>query len=69
MEIVPGSTLKKYIQKNGKSTEEFTSSTLQQILEGLLYLHHSDILHKDLKTNNILMNKEDHVMISDFGLA
>lgn len=55
MELAKEGTLKKYINKQGKITEELTANFAQQILEGLYYLHTQNILHKDLKPNNVLM--------------
>lgn len=42
---------------------------IYQILRGLKYIHSADILHRDLKPNNILLNTECQVKICDFGLA
>ena len=43
---------------------------LFQILHGLKYIHSKNVLHRDLKTGNILLNKENmHIKICDFGLA
>ncbi|KAG8983290.1 hypothetical protein FRB93_007322 [Tulasnella sp. JGI-2019a] len=42
---------------------------LRQTSEGLGYLHASGIIHGDLKTDNILLNETDDVLITDFGLS
>ncbi|KPI82422.1 putative protein kinase, partial [Leptomonas seymouri] len=41
----------------------------REILTGLQYLHRHDVVHRDLKPDNILVNKEGHVFLADFGVA
>ncbi|CAG5098662.1 Oidioi.mRNA.OKI2018_I69.XSR.g15870.t1.cds [Oikopleura dioica] len=40
-----------------------------QIVRGITYLHQRDIIHRDLKLENILVGKNERLMISDFGFA
>ena len=42
---------------------------LRQLLEGVAYLHHSWVIHRDLKTSNLLYNNRGELKICDFGLA
>jgi len=41
----------------------------KQILEGVTYLHAKGIAHRDLKPENLLLDTNDHLKISDFGMA
>lgn len=40
-----------------------------QILNGLKYMHDQDLIHRDVKPGNLLMNKHGQVKFADFGLA
>lgn len=44
-------------------------SLMLQLLEGVKYLHDNWVLHRDLKTSNILLNKEGELKICDFGMS
>lgn len=42
---------------------------MKQLLEGLAYLHAHTILHRDMKPQNLLVDKEGHIKLADFGLS
>ena len=60
-----GQTLKAF----GKLNERLVASYVVKILEGLHYLHRSDVVHCDLKAANILTTKNGNVKLSDFGVS
>jgi mitogen-activated protein kinase 15 len=42
---------------------------IYQLLKSLKYIHSADLLHRDMKPSNLLLNSECHVKVADFGLA
>ena len=73
MEFLDGETLAAYLKKVGKLEHEEALDIACQICAGLAEAHHSGILHRDLKSGNIILTKNDdgsrRVVITDFGLA
>ncbi|XP_031748709.1 putative protein kinase C delta type homolog [Xenopus tropicalis] len=69
MEYARGGTLQQLIERQ----EYFTSHEVRfysaEIFLGLQYLQKYGVVHRDLDTENILLNEEGHVKIADFGLA
>lgn len=69
MELVDGITLKKYIENKGKlSPKEVVSIGIQAAL-GIDAAHKNNIIHRDIKPQNIIISKEGKVKIADFGIA
>ena len=55
---------------NGKGLDmALTKSYLYQLLRGVDFIHKSKVLHRDLKPQNLLINKDNIMKIGDFGLA
>src|SRR6476619_6465882 len=68
MEFIDGSTLRELI--HGKQTEmSKLLRYLQHVAEGLAKAHGAGIVHRDLKPDNIMITREGHAKILDFGLA
>lgn len=63
------SDLFKEIKKSGKLTENQTKNWLFQMLSGLSYLHKNNFAHRDMKLENILIDFDNHAVLSDFGFV
>lgn len=72
-EYVPGGDLFERLSKKGVFSESKVAQIFKQILEVLVYLQERDILHGDIKVDNILLlgeGKQDvAIKVADFGLA
>jgi len=69
MEYIDGISLKELIQQKGKLGEELTLLIAHEICMGLDHAHQRGIIHRDIKPANIMITREGHVKITDFGLA
>ncbi len=69
MEYIEGQTLKKYIQTNGPIPVVQAAKIMRQLVSAIANAHHNGIIHRDVKPQNILMDHEGNVKITDFGIA
>lgn len=69
LEYIPGGSIGSCLRKHGKFDEPIVRSLTRQTLSGLEYLHREGILHRDLKADNILLDKTGTCKISDFGIS
>jgi serine/threonine protein kinase len=69
LEYASGGSIKYIIDKYGPLNENLIKIFLKGILEGLDYLHSNKILHRDLKSANILIDAKGNVKLSDFGCS
>ncbi len=69
MEYLPGGTLKKYLVENFPLKNSEVMKFALQICGGLHEIHKKEIIHRDIKTNNILLNYNNEAVIMDFGLS
>lgn len=69
MEYIDGITLKDYVDKVGALGWKEAVHYTKQILKGLDAAHEKGIVHRDVKPQNIMLLKNGHVMVTDFGIA
>ncbi|CAI6265008.1 unnamed protein product [Periconia digitata] len=69
LEYVPGGSVATMLVNYGPLGESLIQNFVRQILQGLSYLHSRDIIHRDIKGANILVDNKGSVKISDFGIS
>ena len=69
MELVDGITLKKYIEKKARLSVKEAVSIAIQVAMGLEAAHNNNIIHRDIKPQNIMISKDGKVKVTDFGIA
>src|SRR5258705_12687762 len=68
MEFIDGVTLRDKIHRENTELRKLLRH-LQHVAEGLSKAHASGIVHRDLKPENVMVTREGHAKILDFGLA
>ena len=69
MEYVDGPDLKEYIRANSPLNLGNIIKIMDQILSAMSLAHKHNVIHRDLKPQNILMDKHGNIKIADFGIA
>lgn len=69
LEYVPGGSVAGMLNSYGQLQEPLIRSFVRQILDGLSYLHGKDIIHRDIKGANVLVDGKGNIKISDFGIS
>lgn len=69
MEYIGGTDLKTYIKRHNPIPSSVVVDIMKQILSAIDYAHHRGIIHRDIKPQNILIDHDGTVKITDFGIA
>lgn len=69
MDICTGGNLFKHLMQQHRFSERVAKFIIQELLLGFEYLHERDIVFRDIKPENILVDIDGHIRIADFGLA
>jgi len=69
MEYVAGEDLRSLIRRIGHLTVGKAVGIAEQICDGLAEAHRHGVVHRDLKSQNVMIDQQGHVRIMDFGIA
>ncbi|XP_003702230.2 polo like kinase SAK [Megachile rotundata] len=71
LELCHNGELQRFLKLQGSNAlpEEQAGRIIRQVVQGLLYLHSHQILHRDMSLSNLLLTRDMQVKIADFGLA
>lgn len=69
MEYINGKTLKQVLRDNVRLSPDTTLSISLQMAEALIYAHKNNIIHRDIKCDNILISDDNIAKLTDFGIA
>jgi serine/threonine protein kinase len=68
-EFIDGVTMDYYVKSNGRLSETESLLVTKEIGLALRYIHNKNIVHLDIKPGNMMISKDHHVYLIDFGLA
>jgi eukaryotic-like serine/threonine-protein kinase len=69
MDFIEGVDLKNLIKEKGKLPPAEAAGILRQVCQGLEAAHAAGVVHRDLKPQNIMIEKDGHIVVMDFGIA
>ncbi|XP_052783688.1 cAMP-dependent protein kinase catalytic subunit PRKX-like isoform X2 [Mya arenaria] len=69
MEYVPGGEVFSYLRNYGRFSNSMANFFASEIVSALEYLHSRSIVYRDLKPENLLLDRDGHLKITDFGFA
>ncbi|XP_055521429.1 testis-specific serine/threonine-protein kinase 4-like, partial [Leucoraja erinacea] len=69
LELAPGGEVMDRIRMKGPCEEKQAGKWFEQLCQGMAYIHSHGVVHRDLKLENLLLDINDNVKISDFGFC
>ena len=69
VDYVPGGDLSDHIDKHGFFQEDKARSLFAQLISGIWYIHQREIVHRNLKLEKLLLDRNGDIIITDFGSA
>lgn len=69
IQFAQGGELFSRLRKDGRFSNDIGLFYISEILLSLVYLHQRNIIYRDLKPENLLIDNQGHIVIADFGFA
>jgi len=69
MEYIQGETLKEYIERKRKLSDDEIKSIFSQMLDAVGYVHEQNLVHRDIKPSNFMISPKGNIKLMDFGIA
>jgi serine/threonine protein kinase len=69
IDYCPRGDLSQYLEAEHKFSEETARLYLAEVILAIEYLHNENVLFRDLKPENVLIDEDGHLKVADFGLA
>ncbi len=69
MNYIEGKTLKDYLNERQVLSLDEALPIIKSVVEALNYAHSYNVIHRDIKPGNIIITKENRIMVMDFGIA
>ena len=69
MRCIDGPSLRELLATHKRLSVGDAARIARQVADALAYAHSHDIVHRDIKPDNILLDKSGHVLVTDFGIA
>jgi serine/threonine-protein kinase len=69
MELVDGESLRRRLSRDGKLAIADAAAIVRELCDGLAAAHAADVIHRDIKPDNVLLASDGRVVLADFGVA
>lgn len=69
MELFEGTTLEERLRNGGPLSPADATRVVNGMLQGLAHAHREGVVHRDVKPGNVLLDRDGHVKVTDFGIA